>query len=153
MGLIYKINYNGYFYYGSTTTTLHIRLLNHKTKSKQFPDRKLYNHIQDWSKVTIELIEETNNYLERENQLIQEHIHNPLCLNKTRVSITKDQKTLRIQAYYQSHKDEYRHRDAEWTEKNKERRREIQRQYRLRKNLAITQNDAEIKRIPCSQQS
>lgn len=135
MGLVYKINYENYFYYGSTTTALQTRLSNHKTKSKKFPDRKLYKYIQDWNKVTIELIEETDDYLERENQLIHDHIDNPLCLNKTRVSITEEQRILRVQTYYQLHKDEYRHRDADWAEKNKVRRREIQRQYRLRKNL------------------
>jgi hypothetical protein len=136
MGLVYKINYNGYFYYGSTTTTLHNRLINHKTKSKKFPTRKLYNHIQDWNQVSIELIEETNNYLERENHLIQEHINNPFCLNTFRVSTTEDQKIVRNKEYYQLHKDEYRKRDREWCEKNKERRREVQREYRLRKNLS-----------------
>lgn len=123
MGRVYKIECDdGYFYIGSTTKTLQQRLTRHKQKAKEFPDRKLYSH---WKNVTIQLIEECENYLQRENELIRKELNNPLCLNTYKVKLTNEE----IIEYNKNYSYKY-------ILANKEKKKEYDHQYRLKKATA-----------------
>lgn len=84
---IYKLKCpDGHYYIGSTTRPLNIRFSQHKSDSKSFPNRRLYQHINKigWDKVTMELIEEVScDNHEALRQLEGEHVNveDPLCLN------------------------------------------------------------------------
>jgi len=120
MGRVYKIECDdGYFYIGSTTKTLQQRLTRHKQNAKKYPDRKLYSH---WKNVTIQLIEECENYLQKEDELIRKESDNPLCLNVS----------MPIQTYSDRSQSNRRYR-----EKTKEKMAEYQRQYRLMKKATF----------------
>jgi hypothetical protein len=87
-GKIYKLHCsNGYYYYGSTITSLAKRLYSHKQSSKKMTS-KVYNEINKngWDNVTIELIElcPCNNRIElrkRENFFIEKYKNDEHCLN------------------------------------------------------------------------
>jgi len=94
-GIIYAIIDDGYFYIGSTTKTLEIRLIRHVScsKNKSFK-MKLYKYINEqrnsnWDNILIiplETIEcETNKELrDKEYEYINRHINDPLSLNDVR---------------------------------------------------------------------
>ena len=56
---IYKLQHeDGHFYIGSSTNELRVRLKQHKNKSKDGNNRRVYQHINnEWDKVRIILIE------------------------------------------------------------------------------------------------
>ena len=96
---IYKLQCDdGHFYIGSTKNELRKRLQDHKGDSKRH-DSKVYQHINaiGWERVRIVLIEEfsceTRDELRRkEDEHIQLHENNPLCLNNNRTSFNTERR-------------------------------------------------------------
>ena len=118
---VYRINLpDGYFYYGSTASTLKERLWCHKTHWKVYPERRLYKQIKSWEDVAIELVEEVEGdrtlRREREQYYVDLHKDNPKCLNQFDAFATKD--TLRLKKTVAQ-----RERRKNQTEEEKERRR------------------------------
>ena len=101
IGYIYKlICSDNYYYIGSTENTLNQRLSQHKSDSKRFSNKKLYNYINKigWENVKIELIEKIEftykkDLIKKENEYIKQNISNNLCLNKYK---SYDEKTSKI---------------------------------------------------------
>jgi hypothetical protein len=87
---IYKlIDTDGYYYIGSTCTTLTKRLYYHKRDATQQPERKVYKHFNEvsWDNVRIILltdevpIENNDQLLRLEDEYIQASRDDPMCLN------------------------------------------------------------------------
>ena len=119
-GKIYKLQINdGNFYIGSTRTDLRKRLYEHKSRSKNEPEIKLYKHIgENWENVKIILIENfpcnsRQELLKKEDEYIQKELKNELCLNSHRASITKKE-------YYETNKEKIREKQKEYYNKKKE---------------------------------
>lgn len=128
---IYKLQHeDGHFYIGSTYDDLRKRLNNHKSKSLLSPERKVYNHIHnEWDKVRILLIEEFScenreQLNKREDEHIQQHIRNPLCLNfkgaMLNVEKRKDTRKKCNTEYYETRRDEIRQQQREYYIANRE---------------------------------
>ena len=93
-GYIYKLTCGDKFYFGSTQMTLETRRYFHIQNakcSKYKEKRKIFQAINavPEESVKIECLEEYETIpkaelLQRENTLIREHIHNPLCVNTSR---------------------------------------------------------------------
>jgi len=87
---IYKMEDNeGYFYIGSTLSSLNEKKRNHKNKSKVCPEKIIYKRFNEsgWDTVKIRLLQDnlgvTNieQLLGREDWYIQRFKDNPKCLN------------------------------------------------------------------------
>jgi len=95
-GKIYKlVDSSGFYYVGSTCTSLSKRLSGHKAMSKTKTERKLYKHIMDWDEIRIVLIEEVN--VENKEQLTKEedkfiNRNDPFCLNVRNALQTEEQR-------------------------------------------------------------
>lgn len=101
-----------HFYIGSTINELNYRLRDHKHHSKQFPNRKVYAHINTlgWNSVTIQLIEEFScssrkELLEKENEYIGSLIQDDHCLNEKAAHLTAEDLLAQQSAYRQEHHD------------------------------------------------
>lgn len=114
-GVIYRLQCNdSYYYIGSTTNKLNARIACHKFHSKQFPEKKLYKHINNigWDNVEIELVEEFScsskkELNEREDYYIQtaKDVNDIFCLNLNRAYTTKEEKTEHVKQYYEENKE------------------------------------------------
>jgi predicted GIY-YIG superfamily endonuclease len=119
-GKIYKLQCDdGHFYIGSTTSTLVKRMWGHTSKSKKYPDRRIYKHIDGkWDSVRIVLIEEfpcenKNQLVRKEDEHIRLHSENQLCLNtygavrliNADIEYTKRHQQTR-KVYQQTHREE-----------------------------------------------
>ena len=88
-GRIYQlVCEDGYYYIGSTKNELRKRLHQHKMKSKEKPNRRLYQHVNmlGWDKVKIVLVEEImfktkDELVKREYEIIQQKRSDKYCLN------------------------------------------------------------------------
>jgi len=117
---IYRLEIENYFYIGSTKLELRERLQAHKDKSKEYPNRKLYQHITDWKKVNMVLVEEfigtKKELVLKENEYIQKELSNPLCLNTycAVISISREEyfrmyrQLENIKEYQRNYQKEYR---------------------------------------------
>jgi hypothetical protein len=137
---IYKLQHtDGHFYIGSTYAELRERLRGHKTRAKEYPERKVYAHIAgDWSKVRILLIEEfscenKDQLRRKEDEYIQKELNNPLCLNVLHAVLNVEKRKAKEREYKQEyraeHLDEIRERDKAYYEENREEIREKQAEY------------------------
>lgn len=95
---IYKLECDdGFFYVGSTTGPLGVRMSGHKRRATLFPERKLYKHIAGrWDSVRLTLVEALScanreELAKREDTLIQQHLRNPLCLNTNRAILSAEE--------------------------------------------------------------
>ena len=100
MGIIYRIRFNDYYYYGSTIHLLESRISKHKCQSKKTPNVKLYRMANElgWDTAVIELIEEYDELdgggmLQREDKYIV--LTDPLCLNTKRAYNSIEDKRLK----------------------------------------------------------
>jgi hypothetical protein len=108
---IYKIQYNDFYYIGSTSLDLQHRLYLHTHHAKQYPHRKIYKTIEDWKTATISQIDEGTK--ETENKYINNT--DPLCLN-TRKAVPLDfhayhkeyRKTEKYKTYQKKYREEHR---------------------------------------------
>lgn len=155
-GRIYRLSGGGRFYIGSTSLTLEERLREHKSfstkmKSKQIP---VYAHFTSlgWEGVSIELIREcdyeTNrDLLKVEREELDKVRDDPLCLNKNRPYITREENRVRVKEtaakWNQEHKDRARERLQTWREANPEKVKE-QRTRQKEKGVKYTQDAAAV---------
>ena len=125
------VDMNGFYYIGSTTKRVCERFWQHKASSKSI-HTPMMRHFQEvgWENVTIEEIEKGSGNkeqrLQRENEIIQQHLSDEYCLNKRR-SLVVD----KIQAR--------RERGRRYDERNREKIREKNREY-WRKRAESKQN-------------
>ena len=131
-GKIYKLINNEsseILYVGSTCDTLPKRLGGHKTKSKQYPNRKVYKNIMEkggWDNVRIVLIEkwpcdERIDLLKRERYWIE---------NCNSFNITTNIPSRSVEEYRNDYKEELRDKKRQYTLQNKEIIADRNKQYR-----------------------
>ena len=139
VGRIYRLSGGGRFYIGSTSLTLEERLREHKsfstkTKSKQIP---VYAHFTSlgWEGVSIELIRECEyetkrDLLKVEREELDKVRGDPLCLNKNRPYITREENRVRVKetaaGWYKENKEHVRERLRTWRKENPEKVKEQQ---------------------------
>lgn len=124
---IYKlICEDGFYYYGSTTSTLTNRLSKHKTNSK-IENSKLYTHIKTigWDKVRIQLVEQfqcenKQELLQKENDYILTGKDDNLCLNTIRSYLSSEQRNIDRQTQRNNSRDIANERARIYREQNKE---------------------------------
>lgn len=116
-GKIYKLQCeDGYYYIGSTTTELRKRFKGHKDKSVR-ASPLVYQHITaiGWDKVRIVLVEDypcasKEHLLRKEDEIIQAHRKEPMCLNMKRAYLTDEEEKAdneaRSKSYHAAHKQE-----------------------------------------------
>ena len=109
-GNIYKlVNSNGFYYVGSTCSSLSKRLSQHKGMSKAYPNRKVYKQITNWDDIRIVLI--VNVSVENKEQLLREedkHIirNDPFCLNSCNAFLTEEEREHRQKQYCIEYRNE-----------------------------------------------
>lgn len=137
---IYKIilQNTAFYYIGSTTKKLELRLKQHEAMAKKYPDRKLYKAINangGFKNASIFCIKSlwVNSKKEQilyENLYLSNHILNNDCLNHNRAIITDEEKRAYSINYRNNHKEQMR----EYYIANKKKLINNMREYRL-KNL------------------
>jgi hypothetical protein len=144
---IYRLQHDdGKFYIGSTINDLRVRLQDHKRKSKQKPERRVYQHINnEWGKVRIILIEvfECSNRDElrkKENEYIQQELDNELCLNHNKALQTKEERKEYMKAYKEQNNEAFKKYNRTYNEKHKEERKAYDTQRRERKKAEKQSN-------------
>lgn len=133
IGRIYRLEGGGKFYIGSTTCNLKNRLKHHRSKSKEQValNTPVYVHFRDlgWENVNIILVEEfeissRKHLLQRECEIIKEHINTETCLNRNLPVITLEEKKERDRIYGKTHREMDRERERlrlkEWRKNNPE---------------------------------
>lgn len=136
-GKIYFLYCNdNYYYIGSTINELNKRLNYHKKCSKQFPNRKLYSHINSigWDSVNIELLEEysCNNIKElhnKEDYYIRQYIDDTYCLNIKKVVQTKEELLQYAKEYRDDHKEQISEYKINYNILNLDKKREYNKKY------------------------
>ena len=124
-GKIYKlVDSLGFYYVGSTCSSLSKRLSEHKATSKRDSNRKVYKQITNWNDVSIVLIAEVN--VENKEQLMREEDKyidrtDPFCLNSFKAFSTVDEKQQYHQQYYDENKKKIKkYKQQYYTENKKE---------------------------------
>ena len=128
MGFVYRLDCpNGQYYIGSTKGTVQKRLGQHKYASRQHPEWKVYKHIQEnegWSTITIRVLLECDNYKQVEDEMIQNSLADPLCLNSIRAFLTEEEareaNIQRCKAYYETNRETVRTQKKAYNETNRE---------------------------------
>jgi hypothetical protein len=113
-GKIYKLQCDdGYYYFGSSVTTLTKRLYHHKYKSKHQNKCHVYQHINTigWHRVRIVLVEDYScenkqQLIRKEDEYIRLHKDNPLCLNMICAFRTPEQHAEQKKQRYEQNKEE-----------------------------------------------
>lgn len=125
---VYKLQHDdGHFYIGSTINELRVRYKQHKYYAKSFPNRKVYNHINnEWDKVKIILVEEfvcdnRQQIRNKENEYLKKEIDNPLCLNLLLACAGAENRT----EYVKNYNKEYRKNNAEYFKEYNEKNRDV----------------------------
>ena len=142
-GKIYKLQCeDGHFYIGSTRNELRKRFQDHKRKSVETPDRRVYNHINaiGWENVKIILVEsfpcQTKDQLvQREDYHIQTHIGDLMCLNMKHSVFNFEKANQKKKEYILQHRDEITQRQSIYRDANRERINELRRLRYLKKKL------------------
>jgi predicted GIY-YIG superfamily endonuclease len=139
-GKVYKLQCeDGYYYIGSTATELRKRSHKHKQHAKEFPERRVYQHINalGWDRVRIILIEdcpcESKEHLRRkEDEHIRACRDDPMCLNMYNATHNaldyqreyhrthKEQVRAKTKEYVEAHRDELNSKRRDRRRKNKE---------------------------------
>lgn len=135
---IYKLQGNdGKYYIGSTRNELRKRFAEHKSMSKRFPQRHMYNHFNQlgWDEVKIVLVSNApcssrEELLKLEDDVIQQHLNNEMCLNVLRAQISYDEKLEYSKQWNTDHKEMMAARTKDWRDNNREKFNENQRRYR-----------------------
>ena len=136
-GKIYKlVCTDGYYYIGSTSQMLYLRLNHHKSASK-IGKSCVYNHINmiGWDKVKIELIEDypCNNKkeLNKREEFYIDKFKSKLCLNMISAYRSKQNRKEKQKKYFESHKEDIMKYYREYNEENKEKIQTYKALYRL----------------------
>jgi hypothetical protein len=129
-GQIYKLQCkDNYYYIGSTTNDLKLRISNHKRDSIKYPDRKVYKHINTigWECVIPILIESypcnTKKELnEREDYYIQKAKNEKdfFCLNINNAYVSEEKRKQNMINYYEENKDEISEKHKKYREENQD---------------------------------
>lgn len=125
---------DGSFYYGSTTKGVRERYWDHKSRSKNMTQMKVYKHFNElgWDNVNVETIESfigtRSEQIQRENTYIMPRINDPLCLNSHCAKLTKEEQINHRREAQKKH-------DAI----NKEKRNQHCRDYYYMKNYGMTE--------------
>jgi hypothetical protein len=97
---------DGYYYIGSTVNDLRFRLKDHKHHSRQYPERKIYKHINNlgWDNVEIKCLEPYNcssreELLKKEDEYIKACEGDEFCLNNNQALQTEEE-LKQVQAVY-----------------------------------------------------
>jgi hypothetical protein len=159
---IYKlICEDGFYYYGSTTSTLTNRLSKHKTNSK-IENSKLYTHIKTigWDKVNIQLVEQFQcetkaELLRKENDYILTGKDDSLCLNTIRAHSTPVERRVirqtqrdnsrevineKARIYRQQNKEKIKENMKKWYNEHKEEQSDKCKQYQKNNKDAIREH-------------
>ncbi len=158
---IYKlVDPDGFYYYGSTCTSLSLRFTRHKMDSKLRPESKVYQHFLEvgWNNVQHILVTDECN-VENEDQLrqfentfIEPNLNTEKCLNTFRsfYALGKDNfdselecKRVAAKLYNDEHIEEHK----QYREAHKEQISERKKQYRENNKEKIKQSRSE--RIEC----
>ena len=134
VSFLYKLTIGEYWYAGSSTQGVAVRLDNHYRKSVLCPTRKLYKHISTnggWSKVKMEILFVSftltpDELLLEEDKLIK--LDDPLCLNSFRAVLTPEERVQqKKEVSIKCKKVKYAENrlDPKWVEAEKERAREL----------------------------
>jgi hypothetical protein len=160
---VYKLidTINGYFYIGSTCTTLTKRLYSHKGKAKMYPERKVYKYLNEvgWDNVKIVLVSEhhlenKNQLLRIENDVIQLHIQDVQCLNSLSSFQSIEEKKLyreqwtnnnkeRLEKWYFENKERLTLYKKQWKEENKEEIKQKNQEYYKKNKDELRQKNKE----------
>ena len=134
---LYEVT-NGYFYIGSTCSTLSKMLSEHKHVAIRQPETKVYKCFNSigWNNVKIILMEEhylenRDQQLREENRVIMMYLHEDKCLNSIRPWFTEEEKlemskarqqrtAIHQKEYYKLNRDRILERNKEWSNKIKE---------------------------------
>jgi hypothetical protein len=127
---VYKLQCNdGYYYYGSTKNKINFRLNNHKQDSKKYPERKIYNHINEigWDCVDIKIIKEISfirqtELKQEENYFIKQAKikHDEYCLNENFAKLTPEERKEMMKNYYEKNKEDILEKQEQYREENRE---------------------------------
>lgn len=111
----------GKFYIGSTCD-LKARIIAHKNAARKNTAMRLYETF-DAEKVVYITLEEvtTENRFERETVHILTNLKHPLCLNKNRPKISKEQYIEKIREWQETHKEQNYANIRRWQHENKDR--------------------------------
>jgi predicted GIY-YIG superfamily endonuclease len=145
MTSVYKIVCpDGCYYIGSTVQQVKNRIYEHIRKS--VIDRKVYNHIRSigWDNVNIIILESCDEDKRREREQSYINLKDEKCLNKINVIKADDysetyyqnhreQMNTYAMSYYEEYKEELKTKMRERNKQNRDKLREYQRQWRLKK--------------------
>ena len=143
-GIIYKLEdqIHKFYYIGSTTKSLKERYRNHKADSKRQPNRKLYVYINKagWDNIAIlplkeVLVESIKDIWKEEKDYVKACIHDNKCLNVNLPFLDEEEKKM----YFK----DYKHRDREHYQQNKEKILQRQREHYQQNKEKILQRQRE----------
>lgn len=146
-GKIYKVQFDdGHYYIGSTAGELRRRLFEHRCKAS---DNACSKHMKEVGKDTcrIVLVEdypcESREHLHRkEDEHIQAHRGNELCLNIFRAFRTDEEVQKRGSIYYAANKEQALERQKEYYQAHKEERLAYAKVYHAKKKASQTEASA-----------
>jgi hypothetical protein len=135
-GFIYRLNCSdGYFYIGSTISSIRKRLTEHKQCAKKHPNRKLYKHILNigWENVGLQCLEEIlysfrDELYEKEDDYIKKERLNPFCLNINAALNTTEETKERQKEYREENREIINEKIAAYRKTN-DKHREYNREY------------------------
>jgi len=151
-GKIYKIisNSTKFFYIGSTTQTLSLRLSKHKNNSKKNPNTKVYQAFNDigWDDLRIVKIADYPECESKEDltQKEQEHIeelNNEWCLNSFKAWTGLCKKDY-LASYYQENREKILNKVKQYREDNREELNEKKREYHNENKDRINERRREL---------
>ncbi len=137
---VYKlVDEQQYYYYGSTCLPLHKRAYFHRMKSKECPERKIYNVFTHErflnGEIKIVLVEQFNlnskeELFKEENKYIERSLNDEKCLNSHLSIYNYEAQKAKNKEYRKAHLIEGKQRYLKYYYENKERIKEKSREYR-----------------------
>ena len=131
-------NITGEKYYGSSTTTLEVRLSKHKGKSNTCVSKQII------SRGNYDIFQLGEYETELEAKMKEKwYINNKNCINKNNVCLTDEERKEygkeRHKQYYENNREEINERNKQYREKNKEQIREKRKEYREQNKEQISE--------------
>jgi len=130
---------DNYYYIGSTINDPRYRLNNHKKDSVLFPDRWVYEHINEvgWHNVKLDIVEkypcdDRKELYTKEDEYIKDSLYDPYCLNNKRAYMSKEDIIENRANYYLANREQIRERTKAYVEANKDKVDEYQAEYRIK---------------------
>jgi hypothetical protein len=130
---------DNYYYIGSTINDPRYRLNNHKMDSVKYPNRSVYEHINQigWDNVNLDIVEQCpcddrKELYAKEDEYIKDSLSDPYCLNHQRACISKEDIIENRANYYLANRDQIREKTKAYVEANKDKVDEYQAEYRIK---------------------